>query len=376
MKHKRFSIEQIVAVLKQAELGMPVADLIRQVGISEQTFYRWKKQYAGMQSDQVRELKQLQDENARLKKLVAELSLDKAILQDVAFKKVARPALRRDVVAYVVSHYGLTMRRACRLLKQPRSVQYYRSVKDPRPELRSRMREIAYTRVRYGYRRVHVLLRREGWQLGRNQAYRLYCEEQLQLRSKLPKRRKMVVTRMAKIVPVKPNDAWSMDFVADQLADGSKFRTLTVVDVFTKEALAIEVGQRLKGEHVVSALNRIVARRGAPRHVFVDNGSEFSGRLLDMWAYHHRAKIDFSRPGKPTDNCHIETFNGSFRDECLNLHWFETLSEAKAIIEAWRRDYNESRPHSALKDLAPAEFARQMALLPGPTGPETPENSR
>nr|WP_085963593.1 IS3 family transposase [Burkholderia gladioli] len=376
MKRKRFSIEQIVAVLKQAELGMPVADLIRQVGISEQTFYRWKKQYAGMQSDQVRELKQLQDENARLKKLVAELSLDKAILQDVAFKKVARPALRRDVVAYVVSHYGLTMRRACRLLKQPRSVQYYRSVKDPRPELRSRMREIAYTRVRYGYRRVHVLLRREGWQLGRNQAYRLYCEEQLQLRSKLPKRRKMVVTRMAKIVPVKPNDAWSMDFVADQLADGSKFRTLTVVDVFTKEALAIEVGQRLKGEHVVSALNRIVARRGAPRHVFVDNGSEFSGRLLDMWAYHHQAKIDFSRPGKPTDNCHIETFNGSFRDECLNLHWFETLGEAKAIIEAWRRDYNENRPHSALKDLAPAEFARQLALLPGPTGPETPENSR
>nr|WP_186084591.1 IS3 family transposase [Burkholderia gladioli] len=376
MKRKRFSIEQIVAVLKQAELGMPVADLIRQVGISEQTFYRWKKQYAGMQSDQVRELKQLQDENARLKKLVAELSLDKAILQDVAFKKVARPALRRDVVAYVVSHYGLTMRRACRLLKQPRSVQYYRSVKDPRPELRSRMREIAYTRVRYGYRRVHVLLRREGWQLGRNQAYRLYCEEQLQLRSKLPKRRKMVVTRMAKIVPVKPNDAWSMDFVADQLADGSKFRTLTVVDVFTKEALAIEVGQRLKGEHVVSALNRIVARRGAPRHVFVDNGSEFSGRLLDMWAYHHQAKIDFSRPGKPTDNCHIETFNGSFRDECLNLHWFETLGEAKAIIEAWRRDYNESRPHSALKDLAPAEFARQLALLPGPIGPETPENSR
>ncbi|WP_422393410.1 IS3 family transposase [Mycetohabitans endofungorum] len=375
MKRKRFSIEQIVAVLKQAELGMPVADLIRQIGISEQTFYRWKKQYAGMQSDQVRELKQLQDENARLKKLVAELSLDKAILQDVASKKLARPALRRAVVDYVVSHYGLTMRRACRLVKQPRSVQYYRSVKDPRVELRARMREIAYTRVRYGYRRVHVLLRREGWQLGKNQAYRLYCEEQLQLRSKLPKRRKMVVTRVAKIMPAKPNDAWSMDFVADQLADGSKFRTLTIVDVFTKEALAIEVGQRLKGEHVVSALNRIAARRGAPRHLFVDNGSEFSARLLDMWAYHHRAKVDFSRPGKPTDNCHIETFNGSFRDECLNLHWFETLSEAKAIVQAWRRDYNESRPHSALKELAPAEFARQLALLPGPAGPETPENS-
>lgn len=147
------------------------------------------------------------------------------------------------------------------------------------------------------------------------------------------------------------------------------------MDVFTKEALAIEVGQRLKGEHVVSALNRIAARRGAPRHLFVDNGSEFSGRLLDMWAYHYRAKIDFSRPGKPTDNCHIETFNGSFRDECLNLHWFETLGEAKAIVEAWRRDYNESRPHSALKELAPAEFARQLVPSSGSTEPETPQNS-
>jgi putative transposase len=126
------------------------------------------------------------------------------------------------------------------------------------------MSEIANTRVRYGYRRVHVLLRRKDWRLGKNQTYRLYREEQLQLRSKLSKRRKMVVTQMAKIVPAKPNDAWSMGFVADQLADGSKFRTLTIVDVFTKEALATEVGQRLRGEHVVSALNRIAVRRGAP----------------------------------------------------------------------------------------------------------------
>ncbi len=163
--------------------------------------------------------------------------------------------------------------------------------------------------------------------------------------------------------------------MADQLADGSKFRTLTIVDVFTKEALAIEVGQHLRGEHVVSALNRIAVRRGAPRHLFVDNGRKFSGRLLDMWAYHCRAKIDYSRPDKPTDNCHIETFNGSFRDERLNLHWFETLGEAKAIIEVWRRDYNESRPHSALKELAPTEFARQLVLSVGPAGPETPENS-
>jgi putative transposase len=248
------------------------------------------------------------------------------------------------------------------LVKQARSVQYYKSVKDRRDALRGRMREIAQTRVRYGYRRIHVLLKREGWQLGKNQAYRLYSEEQLQLRSKLPKRRKMVVTRQVKIKPTEINQAWSMDFVADQLANGTKFRTLTIVDVFSKESLAIEVGQRLKSEHVVSTLNRLVAKRGPPQYLFVDNGSEFSGQLLDLWAYHHKARIDFSRPGKPTDNCHIETFNGSFRDECLNLHWFETLDEAKAIIEAWRRDYNESRPHSTLNDLPPAEFVRRAGL--------------
>lgn len=149
-----------------------------------------------------------------------------------------------------------------------------------------------------------------------------------------------------------------------------KFRTLTIVDVFSKEALAIEVGQRLRSEHVVAMLNRLAAQRSAPKYLFVDNGSEFSGQLLDLWAYHHQARIDFSRPGKPTDNCHIETFNGSFRDECLNLHWFESLDEAKVIIEAWRRDYdrrkspwdNESRPHSTLNDLAPAEFVRRIRL--------------
>lgn len=265
-------------------------------------------------------------------------------------------------MAYVVSHYALKMRRACRLLKQPRSVQYYSSIKDPRPDLRSRMRELAQARVLYVYRRLHVLLRRDGWQLGKNQMYRLYCEEQLQLRSKLPKRRKMIISRRERPIARAANDIWSLDFVADQLADGTRFRALTVVDVFTREALVIDVGQRLAGEHVVAALNRVAANRGAPKYLFADNGSEFSGRLLDLWAYHSKTRIDFSRPGKPTDNCYVETFNGSLRDECLNVHWFETLEDAKATIEAWRRDYNESRPHMSLKDASPEEYARRIGL--------------
>jgi putative transposase len=158
-----------------------------------------------------------------------------------------------------------------------------------------------------------------------------------------------------------PNEGWSIDFVADQLQDGRRFRALTMVDVFTRESVAIVVGQSLRGEDVVRTLNRLKHEGRTPKLLFCDNGSEFSGQAMDLWAYQNGAKIDFSRPGKPTDNAFIETFNGTFRDECLNVHWFETLAEAKHLIEAWRQEYNESRPHRALRDLAPGEFASQFA---------------
>ncbi len=216
----------------------------------------------------------------------------------------------KDVVAYVVSSHGYSERRACQVTRQHRSTQRKPSTRDPRTELRQRMHEIVATRIRYGYRRVHILLRREGWQVGRNVVYRLYREEGLALRTKQPRRRKMVVHRQVRCQPQAPNEAWSLDFVHDQLSIGQKFRMLTVVDVFSREALAIEVGQRLRGEHVVEVLNRLACRRGPPKYLFADNGSEFTGHLVDLWAYHHGVRIDFSRPGKPTDNAHIETFNG------------------------------------------------------------------
>jgi len=287
---------------------------------------------------------------------------------------MGRPALRRLAVDHAVHCYGITQRRACRLIRQSRSTQRYRSTKDARLILRARLREIARTRVRYGYRRILVLLKREGWQVGKDLVYRLYVEEGLQLRSKRPKRRKMVVTRRERFDPKCPNEAWAMDFVSDQLTNGQRFRALTIVDIFSRESLAIEVGQRLGAECVVDICNYLVAQRKAPKRVFVDNGSEFTGRLLDLWAYHHGVILDFSRPGKPTDNCFIETFNGSLRDECLNVHWFESIDEAKEKIEAWRRDYNESRPHQALKTMTPAEFVRQTRQLENATQYLTTEN--
>lgn len=287
---------------------------------------------------------------------------------------MARPALRKPVVAYICDDYPVSERRACRILRLHRSTQRYQSHRDPELELRARMRELARNRIRFGYRRLHVLLRREGWKLGKNQAYRLYTQESLQLRSKLPRRRKMVVTRRERFEPKRTNEAWSMDFVADQLVNGERFRALTIVDAFSREALAIEVGKKLRAENVVGVCNRLVAQRAAPKRVLVDNGSEFSGRMLDLWAYHHGVQIDFSRPGKPTDNCFIETFNGSLRDECLNVHWFDSMEEAKERIEAWRIDYNESRPHQGLADRTPMEFALGVKDFEGSMGSETAEN--
>ena len=230
------------------------------------------------------------------------------------------------------------------------------------------MREIAQVRVRYGYRKIRVLLNREGWQVGKSLVCRLYKEEGLALKKRPQRRRKAERNREERFVATAPNQAWSLDFVADQLQDGKRFRALTIIDVCTRERLAIEAGQSLKGEDVVRTLNRLKQERGIPRFLFCDNGSEFTSQAMDLWAYQNGVKIDFSRPGKPTDNAFVESFNGTFRAECLNTCWFVTLLEAKQMIEAWRREYNnESRPHRSLGERTPSEFASQFAAGREPT---------
>ena len=185
----------------------------------------------------------------------------------------------------------------------------------------------------------------------------------------------MAVERRAGPKVSGPNQVWSLDLVSDQLADGRRFPALTVVDVYTRESLAIEAGQSLRGEDVVQVLQRVQQERGGPRRLLCDNGSEFCSQVVDLWAYQNEVKIDFSRPGKPTDNGHIESFNGTFRDECLNTHWFTTLAEARQFIEAWRREYNESRPHRALGERTPHEFAFRIAASCDPKGMQSPQDS-
>ncbi len=240
--------------------------------------------------------------------------------------------------------------------------------------LRMRIKEIAAVRVRYGYYRIYVLLRRERWTVNHKRVCRLYREAGLSMRVKRPRRHVNAAYREGRVPPGRANDSWSMDFVSDSLFDGRRLRALTVVDNFTRESLAIAVDQGIKGEQVVEVLDRIVAERGAPKSIRVDNGPEFVSRALDRWAYEHGVTLDFSRPGKPTDNAYVESFNGRLREECLNANWFLSLEDAQAKIEAWRREYNESRPHTVLGHLPPTEFPAWDGASPDPRRSTEPGN--
>jgi putative transposase len=271
---------------------------------------------------------------------------------------VVKPQGRRRLVSFFQEAFGLSRRRACGLAQISRSVVEYRSRRTDDKSLRERILAWACERSRYGYRRIHLLLRREGWAVNRKRVYRIYREEALSVRRR--KRKQVAASpRQAIVVPERANERWSMDFMADTLADGRTFRTLNIVDDFTREALAIEVGRSIPGPRVVRVLERITKARGLPRAIVLDNGPEFTSRVLDQWAYRCGVELRFIQPGKPVQNAFVESFNGKFRDECLNASWFVSLADAIQAIAAWRLDYNRHRPHSALGGLTPEEFAQQ-----------------
>jgi len=220
-----------------------------------------------------------------------------------------------------------------------------------------RMKEIAFTRVRYGYRRILTLLRREGFKDNHKRVYRIYQQEGLNLRMKRPRRSRMGAQRLERVNIARVHQVWSMDFVVDQFFNGSRFRILTVVDNYSKKSPGLLVDRQIKGANVVDFLNQLKAAEGCtPERIQVDNGSEFISKEMDHWAYENQVVLDFSRPGKPTDNPYIESFNGKFRDECLSVNWFLDLEDARHKIEAWRQEYNELRPHYSLSQMTPMEF--------------------
>lgn len=277
-----------------------------------------------------------------------------------------RPARRRALVDDLRTIWDVSIRRACSVPQAQRSSYHYRPHGDDQAELRNRIKEVAETRVRYGYRRVHVLLRREGWEVNAKRIYRLYKEMGLQLRNKTPKRRVKAKLHEDRSEATMTNETWAMDFVHDQLVTGRQIRVLTIVDTYSRFSPATDPRFSYRGEDVVRTLERVCGEIGYPKAIRVDQGSEFISRDLDLWAYQKGVVLDFSRPGKPTDNAFIESFNGKFRAECLNAHWFMNLDGARSKMEHWRRDHNEVRPHSAIGNKPPITLMNGSGAAPPP----------
>jgi len=297
---------------------------------------------------------------------VADLSLDRHILQEIVGKKALKPRMRRELAEWAQQTHGLSQRSAAGLIPVDRATLRYQHHRDPQDALRVRLRELAGSRVRYGYRRLTVMLKREGWNVNAKRIYRLYTQEGLIVRTQTRKQRAQR-QRLPQGSAMHKNEKWSMDFVAQRLADGRWIRVLTVVDQYTRECLVLFADVALSGDKVAAALDKVVAARGTPKSITVDNGTEFASKAMDHWAYLNCVHLDFIRPGRPVENGYIESFNGRLRDECLNVEVFFSLADARRKLAVWLHDYNHHRPHSALADRTPAEF---VALCSGGNGSE------
>ena len=266
------------------------------------------------------------------------------------------PKAKRAAAQWVAERFGLSERRVCRIVPLDRNTLRYHSRRQEDAPLQTRIREIAEAERRYGCPRIYVRLRREGWLVNHKKVERLYYrEERLSLRRRRRKKAS-AVPRVALPKPTQPGRCYAIDFVHDRLANGRRFKCLTMTDPCSKEVPVIEVDVSIGGARVCRILDRLFTTRSLPDALILDNGPEFAGTALDVWAAQHGVYLHFIQPGKPVQNAFIESFNGKFRDECLNEHWFLTLQEAQLVIEAWRREYNEDRTHSAIGDVTPQEF--------------------
>lgn len=277
--------------------------------------------------------------------------------------------------------YKTSQRRVCRSLGWQRSVIRYRGrTSAERETLQARLSALAQERISWGYRRLHQLLLREGYTVSRSAVYRLYRRGGLMVRRK--KRSKRKVPGIGAASPPRPtrlNQVWTMDFTEDRLGSGRKFRIFDLEDQFSRECLSLEVEFRLNSEHVLAALEQLRQQRPLPERIVVDNGSEFASGVVMGWAERHGVKLHFIQPGRPTQNAFIESFHSRLRQECLDLHEFESIEEAREVIEAWRQDYNQARPHSGLGWLTPTEKAAVALSVPtvtpglrSPTAPSAP----
>lgn len=271
------------------------------------------------------------------------------------------PEAKRDAVVHACVEHGVSQRRACEVLKVDRSSVRYQSIRPDDAGLRVTMKQVATERRRFGYRRIHVMLQRQGIVMNQKKLRRLYREENLQVR-KRGGRKRALGTRRPMVLPSCANERWSLDFVSDALTDGRKFRVLAVVDDYSRECLTLMADTSLSGLRVARELNALIARRGKPQTIVSDNGTELTSMAILKWCQDTGIEWHYIAPGKPMQNGLVESFNGSFRDECLNESLFSSLAEARNQITIWKEDYNTHRPHSSLGNITPNEFAMKMAL--------------
>jgi putative transposase len=267
------------------------------------------------------------------------------------------------MIDFVRTAFQVSVRRTCRAVPASRSTYHYTSVRPSQDILRKRIRELAETHVRYGYRRVHILLRREGWQVNAKRVRRLYRLEGLQMRLKPPRRRVMAKLRSDRSNATGANQVWAMDWMHDELFDGRRIWVLTIVDTWSRICPVMRVCRSATAMEVIEALEQARDRFGLPQSIRVDQGCQFTSKEFDLWAYANEVTIDFSRPGRPTDNAYAESFNAIVRLECLGQHWFMGLDDAQEKVEAWRIEYNEVRPHSAINDRTPISLIYQPRPL-------------
>jgi putative transposase len=364
MRKSRFTPEQILQALRQAESGTPVVDICRKLSVTETTFYRWKKQYGSLDTNELRELRQLREGEPAAQAGGRRPHARQDDPPGCSRKKMVSPAQRRAVVAWATNTYRVAERRACRALMIQRSSVRYQSVKPPDTAIRRRLHELAVARPSYGMRRLHVLLRRDGLRINLKKVRRLYLEEGLQLKPRR-RRRRAATVRQVRSAPHRPDQRWAMDFMHDVLATGQTIRVFTLIDVFSRECITLAAARRFGGHDVANLLRDAGKERGAlPEIIQCDNGTEFTSTALDHWAYWNNVKLDFSRPGKPVDNSVCEAFNGSLRRELLTQHWFASLAEMAAELAIWKEDYNHHRPHTSLGLLPPVQFRTGGAYQP------------
>ncbi|WP_373423322.1 IS3 family transposase [Variovorax paradoxus] len=357
MRKSRYTEEQIIGFIKQAESGLPIKDLCRKGGFSDATFYKWRAKYGGMDVPDARRLRELEAENNKLKKLLAEAHLDIHALNTAFGGKAIAPQAKRAAVAIMIGECDLSERRACRLVGLSRDS--YRNPPEANAmtqELSSKIVEIAHARRRFGYRRIHDMLRPNFPGVNHKRVYRLYSAANLAVR-KRKKAKRPISERVPLQLATTVNEVWSMDFVSDSLSTGRRIKCLTVADDFSHECVSISVDWGISGQYVTRLLDQAAVFRGYPLAVRTDNGPEFTSRAFMGWAQAHGIRHILIEPGRPMQNGYIESFNGKFRDECLNEQWFETLQQARSAITLWRQDYNEVRPHSSCQRMPPSKFA-------------------